>query len=108
MTQEKYFLMCEQMDKEPDPDEIPPDVDDFPLDIQKAMIIFNKLGDRIYPDIGYLGKDYTQLPIFMDVYEVRDRRLFMEALTRLDSKLIQKSAATLKSEREKIKRANRA
>lgn len=100
--------MCEQMDKEPDPDEIPPDVDDFPLDIQKAMIIFNKLGDRIYPDVGYLGKDYTQLPIFMDAYEVQDKRLFVEALTRLDSKLIQKSAATLKSEREKLKRANRA
>jgi len=96
------------MGKEPSQDEIPPDVNDFPADVQKAMILFNKLGDRIFPDIGYLGKDYTQLPIYMDVYEVEDRRLFLETLLRLDSKIIQKSAAALKSERDKIKRASKA
>jgi len=57
--------MCEQIGKEPDPEEIPPEVEDFPLDVQKALLLYNKLGDRIYPDIGYLGKDYTQLPIWM-------------------------------------------
>lgn len=108
MTAERYFTLCEQMGKEPDPKEIPPDVQDFPADIQKAMVLFNKLGDRIFPDIGYLGKDYTQLPIYMEVYEVKDKQLFLETLLRLDSKLIQKSAADLKAERARIKQASKA
>lgn len=100
-------MMCEQMNKEPDEDEMPPEIEDFPFDVQKAMIIYNKLGDRIFPDIGYLGKDYTQLSILMDVYEVTNRKIFLETLLRLDAKVIQKSAATLKQERDKIKRASK-
>jgi hypothetical protein len=96
--------MCEQIGKEPDPEEIPPEVEDFPLDVQKALLLYNKLGDRIYPDIGYLGKDYTQLPIYMDVYEIDNKRIFLETLLRLDSKMIQKSSANLKRERDKLKK----
>lgn len=99
--------MCEQMGEEPDPDKIPPDIDDFPLDVQKALVVFNKLGDRIYPDVGYLGKDYTSLPIYMEVYEVDNKKVFMEALLRLDAKIIQKSAAALKQERDKMKRKSK-
>ena len=105
MTSDKYFNLCEQMGKEPVDDEIPPDLDDFPTDVQKAIILYNKLGDRIYPDIGYLGKDYTQLPIYMDVYEVADKKIFLEALLLLDSKTIEKTQAAMKAERDKIKRA---
>lgn len=100
--------MCEQLGKEPDPEEIPPDVSDFPVDVQKAMVLYNKLGDRIYPDIGYLGKDYTQLPIYMDVYEVEDKRIFLETLLRLDAKTIEKSQEALKRERDKIKAQSRS
>ncbi len=102
MSRETYFKICEQMETEPDPDKIPPEVDDFPSDVQKAMILFNKLGDRIYPDVGYLGKDYTQLPIYMDVYEVDDRKLFLETLLQLDAPIIEKSRETLKRQREQI------
>jgi hypothetical protein len=106
MTYDKYMDMCEQMNREPDPEEIPPEVGDFPSDVQKAMLLFNMLGDRVYPDIGYLGKDYTQLNVLMEVYEVGDKKLFLEALLRLDSKVIEKSQAAMKSERDKIKRAS--
>ena len=105
MTREKYFIVCEQTGVEPNPDKIPPEIQDFPQDVQTAMILFNKLGDRIYPDIGYLGKDYTQLPIYMDVYEVKDRKIFLETLLRLDSTVIKKSQEALKRERDKIKRS---
>lgn len=108
MTLDRYLDLCEQIGEEPDPDKIPPEVNDFPADVQKAMILYNKLGDRIYPDVGYLGKDYTQLPIYMDVYGVENKQLFLETLLRLDSKIIEKSAAALKSERDKIKRASKA
>lgn len=108
MTKEKYFMMCEQLNKEPEPHEIPPDLYDFPIDVQKAIIVFNKLGDRIYPDIGYLGKDYVQLPIHIEVNEVQNKKIFLETLIRLDAKIIEKSATTLKSERDKIKRQSKA
>lgn len=105
MTSDKYFDLCEQMGKEPDPDEIPPDIEDFPTDVQKALVVYNKLGDRIMADIGYLGKDYTQLSTFMEVYEVENKRIFLETLLLLDSKTIEKSAAALKAERDKMKKA---
>jgi hypothetical protein len=98
-----YLKICEQQGVEPDPEKFPPEMDDFPMDVQKAMLLFNKLGDRIFPDIGYLGKDYTQLPIYMDVYEVENRRIFLETLLRLDAKIIEQSAKALKAERDKIK-----
>lgn len=104
MTAEKYFNMCEQLNQEPDPEKIPPEIDDFPLEVQKAILIFNKLGDRIYPDIGYIGKDYTQINTYMDVYGIQNRELFLEVLLRLDSHVIKTSQAKMKSEREKLKR----
>jgi hypothetical protein len=105
MTRETYYTMCEQMGKEPDPDEMPPELQDFPPDVQTALVLYNKLGDRIYPDIGYLGKDYTQLPIYMDVYGVENKKIFLETLLLLDSRIIKKSAEALKGERDRIKRA---
>jgi len=103
MTREKYFKLCEQLNKEPDEDEIPPELSDFPADVQKAIIIFNKLGDRMYPDVGYLGKDYTQLPLYMDVYEVSNKQMFLEVLLLLDSKIIQKSQAAIKAANDKLR-----
>lgn len=103
ITKDTYFKMIEQLEKEPDPNKIPPGIEDFPFDVQKAMAIFNKLGDRIFPDIGYLGKDYSQLPIMMDIYEVEDRKIFLETLLRLDQKIIEKSQAEIKAARERLK-----
>lgn len=88
---------------EPNPDKIPPEISDFPDDMQKAILVYNKLGDRVAAEIGYLGKEYTQLPLYMDVYEVENKNLFLETLLRLDTKMIQKSAAEMKSARERIK-----
>lgn len=104
MTKDKYYSMCEQMGQEPKPHEIPPDVEDFPRDIQTAMIVYNKLGDRIYPDIGYVGKDFTTLPLHMRINNVEREDLFIEALLRMDNKMITKTQAELKRERDKLKK----
>ena len=68
MTQERYLTMCEQMGKDPNPDEIPPAWEDLPDIACTAVNIFNQLGDRVFPEIGYMGKDYTNLPLFIEVY----------------------------------------
>ncbi len=107
MTRDKYLMICEQLGEEPNPEKFPPEITDFPEDIQKAILIFNKLGDRVAADIGYLGKDYTQLPVYLDVYDIKNKVLFLETLLRLDAKMIAKSAAMMKAERDKIKRASK-
>lgn len=104
MTKDRYLEMCEQLGKEPDPEEMPPDMEDFPEIVQISIVIFNYLGDRVYPDIGYVGKDYTNLPILIDIYGVEDVELLLSIVGFLDSRAIQKSSEALKQEREKLKR----
>ena len=104
MTRERYFKMCEQIGKEPDPDEIPPDMEDFPEIAVQALNTFSSLGDRLIPDIGYMGKDFTNLPHYLDIHEIEDKELFLEILTYLESRAINHSQEQLKREREKLKR----
>tara|TARA_B100000085_G_C18562211_1_gene520029 strand:+ start:473 stop:805 length:333 start_codon:yes stop_codon:yes gene_type:complete len=104
MTRERYLEMCEQLGKEPKEDEIPPDFDDFPDIVPFAVNIFNLLGDRVVADIGYLGKDYTNLPTLIQAYEIDDVEFLLEILNYLDSRAIERSQESMKREREKLKR----
>lgn len=104
MTADKYLNLCEQLGKDPNPDEIPPDWEDFPEIVQYAINTFNMLGDRIYPEVGYVGKDYTNLPHLIDCYEIEDKEFFLEILQWLDSRAIKKSSQELKKQYDKLKR----
>lgn len=104
MTQERYLKMCEQMGKEPDLEEMPPNWDDFPDIVTYCFNTFSMLGDRMYPDIGYVGKDYTNLQAFLKAYQIEDIELFLEILNLLDSRAIERSQQVLKRERDKLKR----
>ena len=104
MTRDKYLDMMEQLGKEPLEEEIPPDFDDLPEIVVQAVNTFNSLGDRVYPEIGYIGKDYINLPFFLDVYDIEDTEYFLEILSWLDSRAIKKSSDQLKKEYDKLKR----
>jgi len=104
MTRDRYLKMCEQLNKEPDLNEIPPDIEDFPDIAVQAMSIFGSLGDRIYPDIGYIGKDFTNLNQYIQIYGIEDKELLLEILTYLESRAIKNSQEQLKRERDKLKR----
>lgn len=107
MTRDKYLDMMEQLGKEPIESEIPPDFEDLPEIVVQALSTFNMLGDRAYPEIGYVGKDYTNLPYYIDIYDVEDREYFLEILAWLDARAIKKSSEMIKREYEKLKRQNR-
>lgn len=96
--------MCEQLGKEPNPAEMPPSWEDFPEIVQLAVNTFNLLGDRMYPEIGYVGKDYTNLQYIMEVHSVEDKEFFLELLHWIDSRAIKKSSEQLKKEYDKLKR----
>ena len=92
MTRDKYLDMMEQLGKEPVESEIPPDFDDLPEIVVQAVSTFNMLGDRAYPEIGYVGKDYTNLPHYIDVYGIEDKEYFLEILAWLDARAIKKTS----------------
>ena len=104
MTRNKYLDMCEQLGKEPSDREIPPDWEDFPEIIQYAINTFNQMGDRVYPDIGYTGKDYTNLLHYIEIYDITDKEFFLELISWLDSRAIKKSSENLKRQYDKLKR----
>ena len=94
------------MGQEPVEKEIPPDWEDFPNIALDAMNTFSMLGDRVASEIGYIGKDFTNLNTYIEVYgiEDRDKDLILEILTYLESRAIKQSQEQLKREREKLKR----
>lgn len=104
MTRDRYLDMMEQLGEEPVEAEIPPDLEDLPSTVIEALNTFNSLGDRVFPEIGYVGKDYTNLPFFLEVYEVEDKEFFLEILSWLDSRAIKKSSEQIKKEYDKLKR----
>jgi hypothetical protein len=104
MTRDRYLDMMQQLGKEPLEEEIPPDWEDLPEIIIDALNTFNSLGDRVYGEIGFTGKDYTNLPFFLEVYDITDTEYFLEILSWLDSRAIKKSSEQLKKEYDKLKR----
>lgn len=108
MTKDRYLTMCEQLGKEPSDKEIPPGWEDLPEIVQVAINIFNSLGDKVYPEIGYTGKDYMNLPILMDLYYIENTEFFLEVLFWLDARTIKKSSEQLKKELNKLKSANKS
>lgn len=104
LTREKYLKMQEQLGQEPVEQDIPPDWNDFPEIVSIAIKTFSMLGDKVYPDIGYTGKDYTNLNHFIDVYGIEDKEYFLELLHWMDSRVIKKSSEEMKRQHEKLKR----
>ena len=104
MTKDKYLTVCEQIGQDPIEDKCPPDFTDFPLPVQQAIEVFNKLGDRVVAEVGYVGKDFTSLPLHMEVMRVESKEIFLETLLRLDASMINRSAEEMKKAREKAKR----
>lgn len=99
--------MERQLGREPNQERCPPGIEDFPQIVLDGIEIFNFLGDRVYPEIGYIGKDYTNLPILMGLYQIEDKELLLEVLSRLDAEAIRVSQERLKREYDKMKSKSR-
>ena len=98
--------MCEQTGQEIDWDRCHPELNDFPEPVLTALNIFESLGVRVYPDVGYVGRDYTNLDLLYNVYfvEKHEEDWIFELLLFLDSRAIQESQKRMKAEMDKIKR----
>ena len=60
----------------------------------------------MYPDIGFVGKDFTNLELLYKLYHIEelDKEFTFEILLYLESVDIEKSQRRLKAEYDKIKR----
>lgn len=87
MTKEAYFEMCEALGSEPLDEEIPVDYEDFCLDVQEALGIYQKLRDEWDTMNGvYLGKNYVGLVDILELLDVPvdDRRTQFELIGIID------------------------
>ena len=99
--------MVEQTGEEIDWDRCPPEGEDFPVSVMNAVNIFHSLGDRIYGDVGYVGKDFTNLPLLMELYGVqspKEKDWLIEILLHLERRTIKESQQKMRAEMDKIKR----
>lgn len=103
MSKNKYLEMQEQLGLPVDIDKCPPDIEDFPDILIEALNIFNSLGDRVYPEVGYVGKDFTNLELLIKLNNIENIDLLLSILLRLDSHAIKTSQERLKREYDKLK-----
>lgn len=106
MTKDQYLRMCEQTGEEINWDKCPPDVEDFPDLIIDILNIFNSLGDKIFPDIGYIGKDFTNFDFLMERYTIQEKDIdfVFNTILWLDSRAIEKSQKKIKAEYDRMKK----
>lgn len=105
MSKDQYLEMCEQVGQEPDWEKCPPDWDDFPQVVIDAVNIFHSMGDRMYPDIGYVGKDYTNFKFLLSNYSIEEHQTdyVLDLILWLDGRRIEASQKKLKAEYDKIR-----
>lgn len=87
MTRDRYFEMCEAMGTQPIEDEIPVELDDFPIEIQQALNVYRMLRDDWdYMGGNYIGKSFvgiTEVMLALDV-EPTDQKFILLLIRQID------------------------
>ena len=98
--------MVEQTGEEIDWKRCPDELGDFPDSVIDALNIFHSLGNKVYPEIGYIGKDYTNTDILFELYNIKkyQKDWIMELLLFLEGHTVDESQRKLKAEYDKVKR----
>ena len=99
--------MIEQTGEEIDWEKCTEDLEDFPDSVHNAFAIYNSLANKIYPDVGFVGKDLTYLDKLYEMYHIettQEKEWTFELILFLDSHNITTSQKKIKSEYDKIKR----
>ena len=95
------------MGKDPDPDEMPPETQDFPLEVQEAFLLNTMLPDRWDGASGsYMGKDWGALESLLKILKVSDWKTSTFFLKHIEAEHIVSTNESLKRSQET--RARRA
>jgi hypothetical protein len=75
----------EKLGREPDPTKAPLEQHHFPAEVQIAFFVHSLLPERWDGASGtYLGKDWSALAAFLDVYEVEERQAIVVFIKQMD------------------------
>lgn len=88
VTKEMYLEMCSMMGSKPVESEIPVELDDMPLEVQQAMLVYRMLRDEWEGFSGsYLGKSYIGLTEILQYTEIEpsDHKLIVMLIKTIDS-----------------------
>jgi hypothetical protein len=104
ISKEQYLATMQELGQEPDYKKIPLGFEDIPNDCQLAFNIYSKLGNRVYGDVGFTGKDYTNLPILIEIYHIWDKDLLLDLLNSIDAFNINKNQKQIKKMYDDMKK----
>ena len=97
-----YFEICEQRGIDPNLDELPPTLEDYPFEVQVAFFIHDLLSDRWDGSSGhYLGKDFSNLETLLNIWEVEDKKTCVYFIKHIEARNSQK----INKEGEKARKA---
>jgi len=99
--------MIEQTGEEIDWDKCPPDAEDFPESVSTAIRMYNTLGDHVYSDVGFIGKDFTMLELLFSSHGLVDQSekdWALELLIFMQNISIEDSQRQIKAAHDKAKR----
>jgi hypothetical protein len=88
MTKQQYFDMCDQLGTEPLDNEVPVELDDLPLEVQQALLVYRMLKDDWEGFNGiYLGKSYIGLTEILYYTEIEpvDHKIMLTLIKIIDS-----------------------
>ena len=99
--------MCEQTGEEIDWERCPPEPEDFPHSVTTSLNIYHSLGNKIFGDVGYTGKDFTNINLMFKVYKIKtyvEKSWGLELLLFIDSISIEENQKRLKEAHDKMKK----
>ena len=102
MSKAAYFEMCEALGSEPKDDEIPVEFEDFPLEVQQALIAYRMLRDEWDSMNGiYLGKSLIGISEVLEATEIdqEDRKFITMLVRTIDGVRIQEINNKQKTEK---------
>jgi len=75
--------------EEPDPEKMPLDPSDFPVEVQVAFFVFSLLEDNWEGMSGtYMGKTWNNIEYFFNLYEVDEPRTILYIMKLYESILV--------------------
>jgi len=102
MSKDTYFEMCEALGNQPVEEEIPVEFDDFPLEVQQALIAYRMLRDEWDSMNGiYLGKSLIGISEVLEATEIdqEDRKFITMLVRTIDGVRIQEINNKQKTEK---------
>ena len=86
LSLDAYLNMCEQLGEDPDPEKMPPTIENYPHEVQVAFFIHQLLPDRWEGMSGhYMGKDMSSLGTLLDVWNVEDKKTVVYFIKHIES-----------------------